>query len=71
MGMVMVFLGTELRQPWRLLLGALPACMGFAAGFLSVLRSLVMHANANERAGLVSAFYIASYVPDVEATKPA
>lgn len=64
MGMAIVFLGTELHQPWLLLLGALPAGVGFGAGFLGVLRSLVVHANASQRAGLVSAFYIASYVPN-------
>lgn len=62
-GMAIVLVGTELQLPWLLLLGAVPAGVGFGAGYLGVLRSLVVHANANERAGLVSAFYIASYVP--------
>lgn len=63
-GMAIVLLGMQWQQPWLILLGAVPAGLGSGAGFLGVLRSLVVHAQDSERAGLVSAFYIASYVPN-------
>lgn len=44
--------------------GALPTGVVFGAGFLRVLRSLVVHASASERAGLISALYIGSHVPN-------
>ncbi|SOE48232.1 Major facilitator superfamily [Orrella dioscoreae] len=53
-----------LHSPILILLGSLPTGIGFGGGFLGVLRSLVTQARAEERAGLVSAFYIASYLPN-------
>ena len=64
LGTAMVLTGTLLHSPILLLAGALPTGIGFGAGFLGVLRSLVALARPAERAGLVSAFYIASYLPN-------
>ncbi|WP_024888815.1 MFS transporter [Luteimonas huabeiensis] len=63
-GTALVLAGTALRSPMLVLSGSLPTGVGFGAGFLGVLRSLVSKARAQERAGLVSAFYIASYLPN-------
>ncbi|EPG2413602.1 MFS transporter [Klebsiella pneumoniae] len=64
LGSALVLAGTALRSPMLVLSGSLPTGVGFGAGFLGVLRSLVTKALAQERAGLVSAFYIASYLPN-------
>ncbi|WP_066098215.1 MFS transporter [Xanthomonas massiliensis] len=63
-GTACILVGTALHSPGLILLGSLPTGIGFGAGFLGVLRSLVTQARAEERAGLVSAFYIASYLPN-------
>lgn len=63
-GTTLVLAGTALHSATLILLGALPTGAGFGAGFLGVLRSLMTKARAEERAGLVSAFYIASYLPN-------
>lgn len=63
-GIALILLGTMLQNPWLLLTGAVPTGIGFGAGFLGVLRTLVARAQPQERAGLVSAFYIASYLPN-------
>ncbi len=38
------------------------ACVGFGAGFLGVLRTLLRQAAAHQRAGLLSAVYVVSYL---------
>jgi hypothetical protein len=43
-------------------LGTLVAGCGFGAGFLGAVRSLVPLALPHERAGLMSAFYVLSYL---------
>lgn len=63
-GTSLVLAGTVLHSPTLILLGSLPTGIGFGGGFLGVLRSLVTQARAEDRAGLVSAFYIASYLPN-------
>lgn len=63
-GIALILLGTMLQNPWLLLTGAVPTGIGFGAGFLGVLRALVARAQPEERAGLMSAFYIASYLPN-------
>ncbi|UKK94711.1 MFS transporter [Brucella pseudogrignonensis] len=63
-GIGLILLGTTLQNHWLLLMGAVPTGIGFGAGFLGVLRALVARAQPHERAGLVSAFYIASYLPN-------
>ncbi len=63
-GTGIILSGTHFHSPVLILLGALPTGIGFGAGFLGVLRSLVARARAEERAGLISAFYIASYLPN-------
>lgn len=63
-GTVLILAGTVLHSSTLILLGSLPTGIGFGGGFLGVLRSLVTKARAQERAGLLSAFYIASYLPN-------
>lgn len=63
-GTAIVLLGTFFHSPLLLMLGSLPTGIGFGSGFLGVLRSLVARARPEERAGLVSSFYIASYLPN-------
>ncbi|APC22226.1 hypothetical protein BME99_25765 [Pseudomonas protegens] len=43
--------------------GTLVLGSGFGAGFLGALRSVVPLALPHERAGLMSAFYVLSYLP--------
>lgn len=63
-GTGIVLLGALFHSPVLLLLGSLPTGIGFGAGFLGVLRGLVARARPEERAGLISSFYIASYLPN-------
>gem|GEM_PF-6594165 len=63
-GTGIVLLGTLFHSPVLLLFGSLPTGIGFGAGFLGVLRGLVARARPEERAGLISSFYIASYLPN-------
>ncbi|WP_273794274.1 hypothetical protein [Brucella intermedia] len=63
-GTGIVLLGALFHSPVLLLLGSLPTGIGFGAAFLGVLRGLVARARPEERAGLISSFYIASYLPN-------
>ncbi|MGU3401691.1 MFS transporter [Brucellaceae bacterium D45D] len=63
-GTAIILFGTLFHSPLLLILGSLPTGIGFGSGFLGVLRSLVARARPEERAGLVSSFYIASYLPN-------
>ncbi len=47
---------------WLFFLGTAVAGMGFGIGFLGALRTLLPVAQAHERAGLMAAFYIMSYL---------
>ena len=61
-GIVLVLLGVHSASlPW-FFLGTLLAGCGFGAGFLGAVRSLVPLALPHERAGLMSAFYVLSYL---------
>ncbi|MFL1524459.1 MFS transporter [Pseudomonas sp. O230] len=61
-GVVLLLLGVHSASlPW-FFLGTLVAGCGFGAGFLGAVRSLVPLALPHERAGLMSAFYVLSYL---------
>ncbi|WP_460163548.1 MFS transporter [Pseudomonas sp. S2_F03] len=62
MGIVLVLLGVHSASLSLFFLGTLVAGCGFGAGFLGGVRSLVPLALPHERAGLMSAFYVLSYL---------
>ena len=61
-GTAAILAGVYLRSPAILMVGALTSGIGFGAGFLGAMRSIVARATADERAGLMSAFYFESYL---------
>jgi MFS family permease len=61
-GIVMVLLGVHSASLPLFFFGTLVAGCGFGAGFLGAVRSLVPLALPHERAGLMSAFYVLSYL---------
>lgn len=61
-GMVLLLLGVHSASLALFFLGTLVAGCGFGAGFLGAVRSLVPLALPHERAGLMSAFYVLSYL---------
>jgi hypothetical protein len=61
-GIVLVLLGVHSASLPLFFLGTLVAGCGFGAGFLGAVRSLVPLALPHERAGLMSAFYVLSYL---------
>jgi MFS family permease len=61
-GVVLILLGVHSASLPLFFIGTLVAGCGFGAGFLGALRSLVPLALPHERAGLMSAFYVLSYL---------
>lgn len=61
-GLVLVLLGVHGASLSLFFLGTLVAGCGFGAGFLGAVRSLVPLAMPHERAGLMSAYYVLSYL---------
>ncbi|PIO96603.1 MFS transporter [Pleomorphomonas carboxyditropha] len=61
-GTAAILAGAYLRQPVLLMAGAPISGIGFGAGFLGALRSIVARVTAGQRAGLISAFYFESYL---------
>jgi MFS family permease len=61
-GVVLILLGVHGASLSLFFLGTLVAGCGFGAGFLGALRSLVPLALPHERAGLMSAYYVLSYL---------
>lgn len=61
-GVVLLLLGVHSASLPLFFLGTLVAGCGFGAGFLGSVRSLVPLALPHERAGLMSAFYVLSYL---------
>ena len=61
-GIVLLLLGVHSASLPLFFLGTLVAGCGFGAGFLGAVRSLVPLALPHERAGLMSAFYVLSYL---------
>lgn len=61
-GVVVSMVGIYQQQVAVLLAGTMIAGVGFGATFSAVLRALLPTAHAHERAGLLSAFYVQSYL---------
>jgi len=61
-GLVLLLLGVHSASLALFFLGTLVAGCGFGAGFLGAVRSLVPLAQPHERAGLMSAYYVLSYL---------
>jgi MFS family permease len=61
-GVLMTLSGAHTSQVATMLIGTLVAGFGFGGAFSGVLRTLLPMAAANERAGLLSAFYVVSYL---------
>jgi len=61
-GVVIALVGVRLQQVDLLLLGTVVAGFGFGATFSGTLRSVLPLASAGERAGLLSTFYVESYL---------
>ena len=61
-GLVLILLGVHSASLSLFFLGTLVAGCGFGAGFLGAVRSLVPLALPHERAGLMSAYYVLSYL---------
>ncbi|WP_223593324.1 MFS transporter [Pseudomonas sp. A-R-19] len=61
-GVVLILLGVHSASLPLFFLGTLVAGCGFGAGFLGAVRSLVPLALPHERAGLMSAYYVLSYL---------
>ncbi|MHA6138189.1 MFS transporter [Pseudomonas mohnii] len=61
-GVVLILLGAHGASLPLFFLGTLVAGCGFGAGFLGALRSVVPLALPHERAGLMSAYYVLSYL---------
>ncbi|WP_338585432.1 MFS transporter [Pseudomonas sp. MAG733B] len=61
-GLILILLGVHSASLPLFFLGTLIAGCGFGAGFLGAVRSLVPLALPHERAGLMSAYYVLSYL---------
>jgi predicted MFS family arabinose efflux permease len=61
-GVALILLGVHSASLQLFFLGTLVAGCGFGAGFLGAVRSLVPLALPHERAGLMSAYYVLSYL---------
>ncbi|MFU2328069.1 MFS transporter [Pseudomonas sp. NFX98] len=61
-GLILILLGVHNASLTLFFLGTLIAGCGFGAGFLGAVRSLVPLALPHERAGLMSAYYVLSYL---------
>jgi MFS family permease len=61
-GVAVSMVGIELQQVTALLAGTMIAGAGFGITFSGTLRALLPTAHAHERAGLLSAFYVQSYL---------
>lgn len=62
LGTAVILGGAYLGSPAVLMAGAILSGVGFGAGFLGATRSIVTKVTAEERAGLMSAFYFESYL---------
>ena len=61
-GLVLILLGVHSASLSLFFLGTLVAGCGFGSGFLGAVRSLVPLALPHERAGLMAAYYVLSYL---------
>ena len=62
MGLAITLLGVHVRQAAFFFGGTVVAGMGFGGGFNAAVRTLVPAATPHERAGLMSSFFVLSYL---------
>ena len=62
LGTIIIISGADLGQESAVLLGSAVAGMGFGSGFMGSMRSVLPLAAPQERAGLMAAFYVESYL---------
>jgi hypothetical protein len=61
-GVMITLAGVQSQRVWIMLLGTVASGMGFGSVFSGALRSLIPWAQPNERAALLSAFYVEGYL---------
>jgi MFS family permease len=61
-GVAITLAGVQWQQVSPMLVGTVVAGIGFGAAFSGAMRTVMPHAEAHERAGLLSAFYIEGYL---------
>jgi MFS family permease len=61
-GALLTFMSISTRTPATLLIGTAIAGLGFGPAFAGAYRAVTAHAPADDRAGLIAAIYIVSYV---------
>ena len=61
-GVAITLAGVQWQQVSLMLVGTVVAGIGFGAAFSGAMRTVMPHAEAHERAGLLSAFYIEGYL---------
>jgi MFS family permease len=61
-GVAITLAGVQLQRVSLMLLGTIVAGIGFGAAFSGSMRTVLPHAEAHERAGLLSAFYVEGYL---------
>ncbi len=62
LGNLIILLGINLAQPVVLIIGSILTGVGFGTGFMGSIRSVMPLAKPEERAGLMSLFFIESYL---------
>jgi MFS family permease len=61
-GVAITLIGVRTQQVSLMLAGTIVAGLGFGAAFSGSMRTVMPHAEAHERAGLLSAFYVEGYL---------
>jgi MFS family permease len=61
-GVAITLAGVQMQRVSLMLIGTIVAGIGFGAAFSGSLRTVMPHAQAHERAGLLSAFYVEGYL---------
>lgn len=61
-GVAITLAGVQMRQVSLMLIGTIVAGVGFGSAFSGAMRTVMPHAEAHERAGLLSAFYVEGYL---------
>jgi MFS family permease len=61
-GVAITLVGVQMRQVSLMLIGTIVAGVGFGSAFSGAMRTVMPHAQAHERAGLLSAFYVEGYL---------
>jgi MFS family permease len=61
-GVMITLAGVQMQHVSLMLVGPVVAGIGFGAAFSGSMRTVLPHAEAHERAGLLSAFYVQGYL---------